>query len=134
MANTHELHHIDEKNIENLPQYWKKKWYHGDKVLKFESKPWGEMFNLEDISFQLHKVGTLQMHILQNIGTKKWDTKTPSMYATASNKCQWVILQNTYVSSIHIWICKVNYEGKHLHVCSCNFELQEVHAHHTQII
>ena len=29
------------------------------------------MFNLEDVGFQLQKLGTIQMHILQSIGTNE---------------------------------------------------------------
>ena len=37
--------------------------------MSYLSKPLCEIFNLEDVSFQLHKLGTIQMHMLQSIET-----------------------------------------------------------------
>lgn len=33
-------------------------------------KPWDEIFNLEDVGFQLKKLVTIQMHTMQRIGTR----------------------------------------------------------------
>ena len=35
--------------------------------LKFESKPWDELFDMKDVVFQLPRLGTIQMHVLQSI-------------------------------------------------------------------
>ena len=35
------------------------------------SKHWDEIFDLENVGFQLEKLGTMQMHMLQSVGTNE---------------------------------------------------------------
>lgn len=37
------------------------------------SEPQNEMFNLEDVGFQLQKLGTIHMHMFKNMGTNGRD-------------------------------------------------------------
>ena len=98
----------------------------------FVSKPWDDMFNLEDLGFQPQKLDAIQMHILQSIVTNgrveylqwmpRWGRNANGFYY----KHMCITYSCIYMQG---WL----HDGEHLHVNIYDFGLQG-HVHHTYIV
>ena len=94
--------------------------------MSYLSKPLCEIFNLEDVSFQLQKLGTIQMHMLQSIETNERlehlqlndEEEMPSWGRNANG------LYYKHLCMLYSCIYMQGYlhDGKHLCVCNYNFE------------
>lgn len=54
--------------------------------------------------------------------SNKWESIPVTIYATMGNKCWWVILQNTRVSCIHVYVCKVDY----MMASTCKYKVMRI--------
>ena len=69
-SNFYELCHRNE-NILKLFLKFESESELGMRYLICKWNLWVEIFNLEDVGFQLEKVGAIQMHMMQSIGTNE---------------------------------------------------------------